>query len=63
MLSAYRDNAAVMEGCAGRRASASTADASTREHDEHVHILMKCRDPQSSDRHLTLPRRLHRLRR
>jgi phosphoribosylformylglycinamidine synthase len=42
VLSAYRDNAAVMRGSAGRRLSSSPLDSEYREHDEEVHILMKC---------------------
>ncbi|HKO89966.1 MAG TPA: phosphoribosylformylglycinamidine synthase [Polyangiaceae bacterium] len=42
VLSAYRDNAAVMVGSRGRRLSVSPNDHEYTECEEDVHILMKC---------------------
>ncbi len=42
VLSAYKDNAAVMVGHVGRRLFASPLDGEYREHEESVHVLMKC---------------------
>jgi phosphoribosylformylglycinamidine synthase len=43
VLSAYRDNAAVMTGAArGRRWLASPLDGEWSEHEEDLHVLMKC---------------------
>lgn len=42
VLSAYRDNAAVMRGGRGQRWLVSPRDAEWREHEEELHILMKC---------------------
>ncbi len=42
VLSAYRDNAAVMVGSPGRRLLVSPLDLEYREHEEDVHVLMKC---------------------
>lgn len=41
VLSAYHDNAAVMEGSSGKRFFADFADATYRYHPELIHILMK----------------------
>jgi phosphoribosylformylglycinamidine synthase len=41
VLSAYKDNAAVMAGWEGRRFVPSARDGLYEEHDEDVHILMK----------------------
>jgi phosphoribosylformylglycinamidine synthase len=41
VLSAYRDNAAVMTGWEGRRLIPGAADGVYGEHDENIHILMK----------------------
>jgi phosphoribosylformylglycinamidine synthase len=42
VLSAYTDNAAVMRGQRGQRLLASPLDGEYREHEEDVHVLMKC---------------------
>jgi phosphoribosylformylglycinamidine synthase len=42
VLSAYKDNAAVMHGTRGQRWFASPLDGEYREHEEDVEILMKC---------------------
>ena len=42
VLSAYRDNAAVMVGSRGKRLLASPHDGEWREHDEELFVLMKC---------------------
>ncbi len=42
VLSAYRDNAAVMAGPRGYRLLSSPHDAEWREHEEELHVLMKC---------------------
>jgi phosphoribosylformylglycinamidine synthase len=42
VLSAYRDNAAVMTGSRGQRLLASPEDGEWREHEEDLHVLMKC---------------------
>jgi len=41
VLSAYRDNAAVVTGWPGRRFLVSPEDGVYREHDEAIHLLMK----------------------
>jgi len=41
VLSAYRDNAAVLAGRGGRRFFSSDEDAVYGEHDEDIHLLMK----------------------
>jgi len=41
VLSAYKDNAAVVTGWPGRRFLASPEDGVYREHDEAIHLLMK----------------------
>lgn len=42
VLSAYRDNSAVMAAARGCRLLASPEDGEWREHDEELHVLMKC---------------------
>jgi phosphoribosylformylglycinamidine synthase len=42
VLSAYRDNAAVMRGARGQRWLVSPRDAEWSEQEEDLHILMKC---------------------
>ncbi|HVZ34569.1 MAG TPA: phosphoribosylformylglycinamidine synthase, partial [Polyangiaceae bacterium] len=42
VLSAYRDNAAVVRGQAGRRLVVSPEDGEYREREEDVHLLAKC---------------------
>jgi phosphoribosylformylglycinamidine synthase len=42
VLSAYRDNAAVMVGSRGKRLMVSPLDGQWREHEEDLHVLMKC---------------------
>jgi phosphoribosylformylglycinamidine synthase len=42
VLSAYKDNAAVMSGPRGRRLLVSPRDGEWREHEEELPVLMKC---------------------
>jgi phosphoribosylformylglycinamidine synthase len=42
VLSAYKDNAAVMSGARGRRLLVSPLDEEWREHEEDLPVLMKC---------------------
>ncbi|HWO14961.1 MAG TPA: phosphoribosylformylglycinamidine synthase, partial [Polyangiaceae bacterium] len=42
VLSAYRDNAAVMCGSRGKRLLVSPLDGEWKEHEEELHVLMKC---------------------
>ena len=56
VLSAYRDNAAVIEGAAGRAVLSGSGDAALRRRARAGRHPDEGRDPQSSDRHFAVSR-------
>jgi phosphoribosylformylglycinamidine synthase len=60
ILSAYKDNAAVITGSRGGRFFADPLTGDYGAHTEDIHLLCKVETPQPPDRHFPVPRSGHR---